>query len=60
MGYTKEGIKSHFLVKNTKGGIIFTPSPVADIALIKALCPIGSPLGSPGPLGDLFVDLGPL
>ena len=24
------------------------------------LCPIGSPLGDPGPLGDLFVDLGPL
>ena len=27
---------------------------------IKALCPRGSPLGDPGPLGDLFVDLGPL
>ena len=26
----------------------------------EALCPIGSPLGDPGPLGDLFVDLGPL
>ena len=25
-----------------------------------ALCPRGSPLGDPGPLGDLFVDLGPL
>ena len=24
------------------------------------LCPIGSPLGDPGPLGDLFGDLGPL
>ena len=26
----------------------------------KTLCPSGSPLGDPGPLGDLFVDLGPL
>ena len=26
----------------------------------KPLCPIGSPFGDPGPLGDLFVDLGPL
>ena len=24
------------------------------------LCPTGSPLGDPGPQGDLFVDLGPL
>ena len=26
----------------------------------NTLCPRGSPLGDPGPLGDLFVDLGPL
>ena len=29
-------------------------------ATITALCPNGSPLGDPGPLGDLFGDLGPL
>ena len=27
---------------------------------LKPLFPNGSPLGDPGPLGDLFVDLGPL
>ena len=30
------------------------------ISLISSLCPIGSPSGDPGLLGDLFVYLGPL
>ena len=31
-----------------------------EVPFPTALCPIGSPLGDLGPLGDLFVDLGPL
>ena len=30
------------------------------IQITNALCPFGLPLGDPGPLGDLFVDLGHL
>ena len=33
---------------------------IAAKTSLDALCPRGSPLGDPGPLGDLFVDLGPL
>ena len=38
-----------------------TESCFPHLGLIyDAPCPIGYPLGDPGPLGDLFVDLGPL
>ena len=42
--------------------MFFIPQPTVGVGLkgLMPLCPIGSPLGEPGPLGDLFVDLGPL
>ena len=47
------GVGDHFLSTCQGKGTI-------ESLLAYALCPIGSPLGDPGPLGDLFVDLGPL
>ena len=47
------GVGDHFLSTCQGKGTI-------ESLLAYALCPIGSPLGDLGPLGDLFVGLGPL